>query len=766
MSTTDAFDGLQVIELATGIAGPVVGMLMADLGAEVVKVELPIGDPDRGTPNFVTFHRGKRSVVMDPNADHDRLLELIVGADLLIVGATAWAEYGLDREDILRVAPRLVVLDLPSYTAAAPGWHGGAESNGLLVALGSIGWRQSSHDGGPIEQLYSHPLYIYGLWAAVCAIAALYERESSGSGQLVTVTGANGVMVTAVNGLTVPADSPDPNTAVGSSGRHPTYTRYQASDGLWFGSGALGRKFEVALLKAIGLTSVLEDPRIDGRTERMMLPDNFDWVRQTIADVFVTEPRDHWLELIESLGIPCGPFGEPEDWIDHPQVDAIGMRIEIDDPEMGPAVIPGFPIRLTATPARIKAGAPKLGEYNAAVSPRAPQAAPVLTKLASGPLNGVRILNSGTFVAGPFSGMLLSELGADVVKVEPLGGDPFRQSGFTFNRGMRSAVVDLTKPDGPSTFLRMAAASDVVIDSLRPGVTTKLGIDHERLSSVRSDIITVSLSGYGEVGALSPLPGVDMILQGMAGLMTAQGGDDEPVTNTIAVVDVAGAVLIALSVVTGLLVRARSGRGQRITTSLAASVTFIQGSELTKYEGRPAGRRGSQDFRGFGPWDRYYQVADGWIRVQTNNEPDLIALAGTGIKVDPLQYTEDPEAALQSAFSELQGHELVALLSDLGVPAVRARRVSEVHRDPSLMAEEFIHVRGSSNDGGYVATGRHASFSRTQRSGPMDVSGAGEHTTAVLAESGLTAEEIDEVVASGAVIVGVPTPQQLAASYR
>ncbi len=130
----------------------------------------------------------------------------------------------------------------------------------------------------------------------------------------------------------------------------------------------------------------------------------------------------------------------------------------------------------------------------------------------------------GTFVAGPYAGALLAELGADVIKVEPPSGDPFRVSGFVFNRGMRSLSVNLQAQAGVDAFRRLARASDVVIDMMRPGVAAKLGIDYETLSDGHPGLIEVSLSAYGEGGPLGGRPSVDMVVQGMSGMMMAQGG--------------------------------------------------------------------------------------------------------------------------------------------------------------------------------------------------------------------------------------------------
>ncbi|MBP8309846.1 MAG: CoA transferase [Burkholderiaceae bacterium] len=761
-------DSLQVVDLSQGIAGPIAGMFMADFGAEVVKVEPPQGDPGRDTPGFSMWNRGKKSVIVDPaDAAQCRWLgDLIAGADICIVrdGATLEA-YGLSGEALRARNARLIVVELAPYGRTTP-WLGGHESQALLAAAGGVAWRQSGTDGGPIDSVYPHLLYVQGVWATVCTVAALIERERSGYGQGVCVTGINAVMEAAVGALTVNPDNPDPGTAVGTGGRHPTYTRYATKDGQWIACGALGGKFETWLIKALGLGGMLDEERMAGNIGNLVLATNVDWAKAKIQAEFLKHDLDELIAMITELGIPCGRIGPTEAWLDHPQVKAIGMHAQVHDPRRGPTSMPGIPINLTRTPGKVQGPAPALGAHTGQVRARpAPPRPDKMALLRPGPLAGYRILDMGTFVAGPYCGSLLAELGADVIKVEPLTGDPFRATGYTFNRGMRSVAMDLQNPQAREAFYEMVKTSDVVIDSLRPGVTKNLGIHFDTLDSLKHGMVTVSLSAYGEGGPLSQLPGVDMVLQAMSGMMTSQGGKDEPVANTIAIIDVTTAATCVLSSVLGLYHRERTGEGQRIWNSLAATATYLQSEELVRYEGRPALVKGSENHRGPGWLDRFYATNDGWVRVQAA-DPGRITPQGLIQAGLVLGASQDPIAALAQALAPLSGAEAVQRLAVAGVAATRARRVSEVLRDPDLSRDEFVHVRAAS-DGTYFTTpGRYASFSRTQRSGPMRVAGIGEHAVDVLGSAGLAKEQIDALAKSGAIVIGAPMEQKLMPSYR
>jgi crotonobetainyl-CoA:carnitine CoA-transferase CaiB-like acyl-CoA transferase len=777
---------IRALELTGGTAGPVAGMLLADHGAEVVTAEPPSGDPDRARlPGSAVWNRGKRSITADPaDPEHrDRIRELLLDADLALVrdSRTLQRRWGIDPAGLRAGNPRLVILEIPPYTPdGRTPWCGGHESNGLLAAAVGAARRQSSHDGGPVEWVLPQFLYVQGLWAAVCGCAALLERERSGLGQRVVVSGTQAVIEAAVNICTVTEGAPDPSTAVGPGGRHPTYTRHRAGDGRWLGLGGLGPKFETIVLRALGLGDMLEEPRMGGGIAGLLMPQNIDWAAERIRAAFRARDRAEWLTRLAELGVPCGPLDPPEDWLDHPQLDAIGMRVTVDDPVRGKVTMPGVPLNLTGAPGRVAGPAPAPGADDASIRPRG-RTLPAPPddrrdkppRVAPGPLAGYRILDQGTFVAGPYCGSLLAELGADVVKVEPKAGDPFRVNGFTFNRGLRSLALDLTDPAGQQAFRRLAAASDVLVNSQRPGVARKLGIDHDTLTVANPELITVSLSCYGETGPMAGTPGVDMVVQALSGMMARQGGPDgEPVANTMAIIDTATAAMGALATVLALYHRERTGRGQRVWFSLIGTAAFLQAGEIVRYPGRPEPPVGGPDHRGRHPLDRFHRTAeeDGWIRVQAE-DPDAVseeemagALARAAGIAGPGEAGEAREVA--AVLGALGTGAALRACAETGLPAVAARRVTEALADEELLAAEFVHARAADGGGTLLAPGSFAGFSRTQRRGPMRAPGTGEQSAAILAEAGLEPLEIAELTASGVVRQGEPMPQRLAQIYR
>ena len=758
-------EGIRVLDLSTGIAGPVATMYLADFGADVLKVEPPSGDPARARAGFAVWNRNKRSAVVDCGSavGRESLHHLMAGADVCVISDALNSE--LAPATLSKRYPRLVVLHTPPYLPTETPWHGG-ESHGLLTAFGGAARRQSSFDGGPIDLVSPIALYVQGQFAAAATVAALIERQRSGFGQVVSVAGLHGIMLCCAGQLhVVPSQQPLP-TNVGPGGRHPCYTTYQAGDDHWLFLAALTPKFQANAFKVLGVGNIFADERIGGIPARMLLPENRTWIRQKLADAFRTRSRDEWLALLEKGDCPAGPICERDEWLDHPQIHANHLRVELEDPSRGTVVMPGVPIVLTGTPGAVRTPAPALGQDDVSAVGWQPCAQPSGTPppASGGPLAGFRVLDLGTILAGPYAGALLAELGADVIKIEPPSGDPFRETGFVYNRGQRGLAIDLTSHEAREAFYAVVRASDVVLDNSRLGVLHRLRIDYESLRRVKPDIVTLSVNGFGEKGPSAAKPGFDPVLQAMSGLMAAQGGDSDPVLFTIPVNDIAAATLAVLGVCLGLFHRLRSGEGQRTWTSLIGCSTMMQSGELVRFAGRECAPRGGRDYAGPSPLDRFYAVSDGWIRLVA---PSLDALRGAGL-LDVGDDVTDADAAeaLSRAFSALTAAAAVARLQAAGIPAAEARQPHELPDDPALRDIGMFTTLHMQDGTPFYVTNRYARFSRTEESRTFEPPGIGEHSREVLSEAGVSATEIDALIAAGVVKQGQPFKVLAIQNYR
>jgi len=731
----DVLAGVRVLDCSRGIAGPLASMLLGDFGADVVKIEPPAGSPDRDAPGFSVWNRGKLSVLADPaTADGGRRLSAwMAGADVCVVSAPIEAVRGttLGPDEVRAANPRLIYLHTPPYTDSAP-WAGGAESDALLAAITGVALRQSSFDGGPVDSIYPHLVTVQGIWAAAAAVAALVERERSGLGQSVTVAGVHGMMVAAGAGLSLDPSAPAlPRPRPGGPGGSvPFYRTYRCQDGEWLFLAALTPRFSEIAFRTLGLADLPEDERFGGGGRAAMLrPEHARWVIERMAAAFRTRPREEWLKLLAGAGCPAGALLSRDDWLDHPQLEAIGMRVEMEDPERGHVVMPGVPLRLTLTPGEVRGPAPALGQHDD-MPPWAPAAAPASPRLPpperDGPLEGLRVLDLGAIVAGPLAGSLLAELGAEVIKIEPIGGDSFRGPGFAaYNKGQRGVALDLRHQAGRDAFMALVRGADVVIDNYRPGVLRRLGVAHHELQKQNPAMITVSITGFGEGGPLGEEAGFDPVLQAMSGMMSAQGGESDPVFFTVPVNDVAAAATAALGTCLALFHRERSGAGQWVWTSLAAMSALLQAGELVRWSGRPPPPLGGRDHAGSSELDRYHACADGWVRAQG-------------------------DVRVVSGVATLSRDEAVSRLHQAGVPAVPARTVAELVEDEELLDYEVVQPDPRPGRTGCWTPGRHARFSRTARRGILVAPGLGEHTREVLESAGLAPAEVDALFAQGA----------------
>lgn len=212
------------------------------------------------------------------------------------------------------------------------------------------------------------------------------------------------------------------------------------------------------------------------------------------------------------------------------------------------------------------------------------------------PLDGVRILDMSRFIFGPFCAQMLADMGADVIKLEPLGGDPARGAGnvrvagdvspsfLARNRNKRSLAMDTRRPEAQEVALKLALQSDVLLHNFRPGIMGRMGLDAERLLKFNPRLIYCSLSGYGQSGPLVDWPGQDLLIQAMSGIVAMTGWEDGPPTTVgTYLADMTGALTAAYSIVTALCARDRHGLGQEVEVNLLDSMINLQAMDATVY---------------------------------------------------------------------------------------------------------------------------------------------------------------------------------------
>src|SRR3984957_12678697 len=382
------------------------------------------------------------------------------------------------------------------------------------------------------------------------------------------------------------------------------------------------------------------------------------------------------------------------------------------------------------------------------------------------PLAGIKVVDLTRYLAGPFCTQILGDYGAEILKIEPVenprgelgdSGDPKRHDSYFFlsaNRSKKSIRLAIKKPEGREILMRLIDGADVVVDNFRPGVMKAIGLDYETLALRNPRIITCSISGFGSTGPLRDFPGFDQIAQGMSGLMSVTGtAASGPTRVGIAICDLLGGIFAANGILLALEARHRTGRGQRVETSILESIVSILSWSAGIYfdTGKTPGPAGnnhplSSPHGVFKASDRVFNIAGGneamWRKfVGVFGRPELAnddRFTGTGHRI---KYRDALTAENNHALAAHPAQYWIDLLNREGIPAGPILTIEEMFNHPQTAAREMLLKMAHPAIGTYLTTGLAAKLSET----PGHITRPpllGEHTEEVLRASGFTVEEI------------------------
>jgi len=740
-----AYAGLRVLDFTQGTPGPMATMFLGDFGAEVVKVEPPSGDFAAGRPGYETFARNKSVLKLDLDSASDLATAkaLIAGSDVVVFDSVPGRleALGLDGASLCASHPTLIHAWMPPYGVAGK-WSQLPPRQGLIHALTGMTFRQGAYEDKPVHLVLPLVWYAQAMMGANAIGAALLERSRSGLGQPVVVSGLHGM-----SQLTGPIDVKSSGVLPRGAprGGAPNYRLYPCRDGQWLFLGTLFMSFFKLALGVLGLEDRYDTYLVD-----------VDLARKELDAAFLREDREVWLDKLRKAGVPCGPVGLREPWFDHPVIAEAGLRIGFDHPKKGRVDMPNIPIQLLETPGVVRRLSQSVQTVN-----WAPRPIPAGSKSRSAPLAGVRVLDLGTVIAGAHAGGVLANLGADVIKIEPAEGDPFRSDGGVFlacSRGKRALGIDLKQASARALFLDLARDADVVIDNYRLGVRDRLGIGYEALRAVNPRIISGSINAYGATGARAERPGFDPLLQAEGGMMAAQGGDDEPILHTIAVNDTATAAVVAFGVIAALNAREKTGRGQEFRTSLMAQSLTYQIAEMTRYVGRPANDVGGRDCVGTTALSRFYECSDGWIALACETLADVAALS-TALGEDlgepglALLAPRDGDLArhLTASFQGQSRDQITDRLFEAGVPCAPAITADDAFEFPWLWENDFYDLWTHNRLGEVQSVRSYADFLGAPGGFRYPTPDLGEQSVEILSELGFAPETIRALLETGAI---------------
>ena len=784
---TTALGGLRVVELGCGLPASYATKLLGLLGADIVKVEPMSGDPERGRGPFpadvVDRERGgglfrylnadKRSVLLDPGAldDLTTLRSLLSGTDVLIesLGPGGLEALGLAPSSFAIANPHLAVVRVSPFGQHGP--YAGFPATGITVmAMG--GWVSNHGIPGvpPVQTGGRLHEYTIGAYAACAALTAV-RAGRAGTVPAIADLSALEVMV---GTLPYPMLLHETFVKLGfpiGEERFATIPGIaKCADG-YVGINALtGQHF-------VDICAMLDANDFADRQQELA------WGGQPLADFFAkvqpwldARTVDEIVGLCQAFRIPAAPVGDGEKLTHYAQFTA--REFFTTEPD-GDLVFPGPPWRLGATPASARRAAPTLSHAaETAAGFHAPRLGPVEATLGIDPalpFAGLRVVDLGTFWAGPYVAMYLGAFGADVVKVEsvqrpdgfrfsgafPAEGDDWYDRGGVWqgtNLNKRDVTLDATREAGHALLRELIAGADVVIENFSARVIEQFGLGYDGVRAIAPDVIMLRMPGFGLEGPWRDYVGWAMGIEQASGMAQATGYPAKPM-HPGGFADPMIAMHAAVALQAALEHRDRTGEGQMIEVAQLETACCLTADQPMDFQlnGRLASRLGNRDPR-MAPQGVYRSADDEWVALTVRNDGDWRALLDALDR--PLWATDefmtvpgriaghdDLDEFLAEWFVAHRAEDAVARLRAHGLAAGQMLRAPVMYDDPQLQARGFYVPLENPKTGvrRYPAWPMRFSFAKAaQRFGPPTL---GQHNAEVLAELGVDAEELARLTA-------------------
>ncbi len=750
---------VNVLEFGEFVASPAASMLLADLGARVIKIERPDGDPIRHWPSYETWNRNKEICRLDVRSDQgaSEALRLIRGTDVVIEG---WKpglleRAGICQQDLTASNPRLIWCSLPPF----------APELGVKASLGwepLIGAMTGAHGNrrGPRTPAFT-PLpfasMFAGLLAATSVTAALIARERTGRGQSIQVPIHSaaffpmGFNLLRVGGAGVLRAGPG---AAQTSSIVPLVAPYRCSDGRWIFFNNATPRMQRALIGGLNLHSWAEEGLLN--PERRPTDANMTQaLHERLSSLFATKTALEWETKLSDLGLSCTICRTVEEWLHHPQARTAGQVVELAS-RFGPMLQPGNLIQLPDGPP-LPAPEPAVRRQQVAWGGELEweRAAPKSSDsgAATGALEGLKVVDLTIYIAGPSCGRTLAEFGADVIKVDAPAIGVTEQFWRDTSRGKRSIALDAKHPKGREILLRLLDSADVVVENFRKGVADRLGISYEQVAARNPGIIYASLNCYGYSGPFASRPGWEQLGQAVSGMQVRAGGrDGVPALARYAVTDYGTGLSLALGVLAALHERQKTGQGQHISAALAAVAGYLQSVYMFDYPGYERREIEGQEATGLSPLSRLYECGDGWIYLHClpSQWDDLVSVLD--LRDLDAEASAQAKSAPNSPLADRIAERLrtkpagvwLDALQERGLAAVRAASMEDLQTDPAVRKAGLIEV--SDVEGESIEhVGIPHRLSMTPATSRWEAPAFGADTVAILKELGYQDEDVGEL---------------------
>jgi crotonobetainyl-CoA:carnitine CoA-transferase CaiB-like acyl-CoA transferase len=811
------FSGIRVACFGSALALDLAALVLADNGAEVVRVEAPGGDPRRALPAWRMWNRGTQSIALDPAAGPDRAAAqaLASRADVLL---EAWrpgaaGSWGLDRADTADRLPRLIHCSITAFGPAGPlawvpAYDGVVEAKcGTAADLG-----RAMHRDDPAYRARPNPSYAAGMVAVQAICGALISREHDGLGQHIDTSLYQALLSYEFQGALRRQSAlgilnpPLPEFRAAWEPFLP-YLAVRCADGQWMQITNNTARLFRQWMDVIGLSSIWSDARWKGAPNQFPSAEAKLQLARLILARMRARTFDEWIKVFVAEGLTGDRFLTTQQALDHPQVRHNGSVITVDDPELGPAVQLGPLVAFADSPSRIQGPAPALDSARGTLlaevaAPSAPAAPPARQRRAepagarrpgAGPRAGLLVLDFASWLAGPFGTSLLADMGARVIKVESPAGDDLRWAidgrARTF-QGKESLVLDLKQPEGREVIGKLLARADAVMHNMRGDAAARLGIDFPAVQALNPDVVYLYAGSYGSTGpgagraAFHPMMGA---LSG--GVLRQLGRGNEPPDADVplsadAVLqyalamaranevspDVTGALAVGAALSMALLHRQRTGRGQYLETTMLASNLYICSEDGIRYRGKPPQPAVDGNLRGTSALNRFYGAADGWVFLCCPTQAEWLRLGAAldqpGWASDPrftddaarLRFNDQLIAELSAAISGRRAGDLEELGAACDLACVQAGTAGDDFflQHPQSTGSGFVVQDSYPGVAAYFRAGCAAHFSRTPGTARV-AHQFGQDGPAILAELGYDEPDIAKFLGSGLLVTHAAT---------
>lgn len=674
---------LSVLEVGASQACMMAGGLLSDMGASVCMLEPPEGVALRGSPGFHVWARGKQSMTRAEPRAH--VAELAAERDVLIVDDALWRQAGKPQ------AARVTAV----IGSGLPGTPGPIDPFlAPSMADCSSGFASTQQGLRPGPFFMTEPASPFGT-AVLTDIGVLASLFANASEEHETIhvshlAGALAMMMfSAVAGPEAGHSLADFLDGDPKRLTFPLLRFFRAADD-WIVVGAVSGAGWVNLCLALDRVDLLSDPRYEGAPFGILVAEDRIALVETIQGIIATRPAKEWIALFREAGVITGAVLLPPLGLQTEQVGAIGMRAEVDDPALGLLREPGCPIVVVGSARPPSNPAPAIGAHNAIPPARASaqgSAAPAAPRRSSPPLAGLRVLDFASVAAAPGISRLLAGLGAEVIKVEPPGGDHIRAVAFTFlsvNAGKRSVTAKLAAERPLPEINALIAQADVVIHNFRRATAVKMGLTSAQLAALNPNVVEIMVSGYGHEGPDADLPSIDPVFEALSGASLVQGGGLEPFGYTGGPNDNGTSLLGALAAMAALYRRRSDAGHQHLGVSLLATALYRHASLLVEPVSDWKKITLGPDPLGPTPLHRLYRARDGWMLLAVTTAQEWSRLRELDERL-PAPFRAEPilawdraaTAVLEEAIAALPLDELLDWCDTRAIPAVRARILDE-----------------------------------------------------------------------------------------